>query len=172
MSEDPSRPPGDEGPPEPLSPEARPRRPLSPEARWIWRVEQALGWGVALVAAVAVSSQLDGALTTLARVLPAVALIASVLVVPELRWRNWRWDVHPEAIDIRHGTVTVRRTLIPMLRVQHVETTQDVLERALELATVRVYTAAGSHKIPLLPRRDADALRDRIADLARAADAP
>lgn len=149
-----------------------PRRPLSPEARWIWRAGQALGWGVALVAGVALASQLDGVLATLARVLPAVGLLACVLVVPELRWRNWRWDVDPKAIDIRHGTVTVRRTLIPMLRVQHVETTQDVLERALALATVRVYTAAGSHRIPLLTRRDADELRDRIADLARTADAP
>jgi uncharacterized protein len=153
-----------------VSPE--PTRSLSPQARWIWRAEQALGWGVVLAIAVMVSTQLDGVWAALARVLPAVGLIVCVIAVPELRWRNWRWDVAPEAIDIRHGTVVVLRTLIPMLRVQHVETSQDVLERALDLASVRVHTAAGSHKIPLLRRRDADELRDRIADLARTADGP
>ena len=153
-------------------PDAGPQRTLSPEARWIWRGEQALVWGGITVAAVAASAALDGALAAAVRVVPALLLLACVLVVPELRWRNWRWDVHPEAIDIRHGTVTVRRTLIPMLRVQHVDTSQDALERALGLATVRVHTAAGSHKIPLLTRRDADELRDRIAELARTADAP
>jgi uncharacterized protein len=151
---------------------AEPTRSLSPEARWIWRAEQAFVWGVAVVIGVMVATQLDGIWATLARVLPAVGLVVCVLAVPGLRWRNWRWDVAPEAIDIRHGTVVVLRTLIPMLRVQHVETSQDVLERALDLASVRVHTAAGSHKIPLLRRRDADELRDRIADLARTADGP
>ncbi len=155
-----------------MSETAGPSRQLSPEARWIWRAEQALTWGAALIAAFVVGSQVDSALATLAWILIAVGFVPWVIVVPELRWRNWRWDVHPEAIDIRHGTVTVRRTLIPMLRVQHVETTQDALERLLNVATVRVHTAAGRHKIPLLPRGDADLLRDRIAELARTADAP
>ena len=151
---------------------AEPARTLSPKARWIWRGEQLLGWGVAVALGMLIATQLDGVLATLARVLPAVGLVACVIAVPALRWRNWRWDVGPEAIDLRHGTFVVLRTLIPMLRVQHVETSQDPLERALDLATVRVHTAAGSHRIPLLARRDADELRDRIADLARTADEP
>jgi uncharacterized protein len=92
--------------------------------------------------------------------------------VPELRWRRWRWDVNPDVIDIRHGTLTIRRTLIPMLRVQHVETTRGVLEQTFELATVEIHTAAGSHTIPLLGLADAGEVRDRIADLARTADEP
>jgi membrane protein YdbS with pleckstrin-like domain len=151
---------------------AEPARTLSPKARWIWRGEQLLGWGIVVAVAMLVATQLDGVLATLARVLPVAGLIVCVIAVPMLRWRNWRWDVAPQAIDIRHGTFVVLRTLIPMLRVQHVETSQDAFERALDLATVRVHTAAGSHRIPLLARRDADALRDRIADLARTADGP
>jgi membrane protein YdbS with pleckstrin-like domain len=111
-------------------------------------------------------------LAVLARVLPVLGLIAGVTVVPELRWRRWRWDVRPEAIDIRHGTLTVRRTLVPMLRVQHVDTTRDVVEQSLDLATVVVHTAAGSHRIPLLTVADAAEVRDRIADLASTADEP
>ena len=153
-----------------MSPE--PARTLSPKARWVWRGEQLLGWGIAVAAALTLATQLDGVPATLARALPVAGLVVCVIAVPALRWRNWRWDVAPEAIDIRHGTFVVLRTLIPMLRVQHVETSQDALERALDLATVRVHTAAGSHRIPLLRRRDADELRDRIADLARTADEP
>jgi uncharacterized protein len=88
----------------------------------------------------------------------------------ELRWRHWRWEVRPEVIDIRHGTLVVRRTLIPMLRVQHVDTTRDVIEQSLDLASVQVHTAAGGHKIPLLTLYDAGEVRDRIAELARTAD--
>ena len=43
-----------------------------------------------------------------------------------------------------------------------------VLEQALDLSTVVVHTAAGSHTIPLLPRAEAEELRERIAGLARA----
>jgi membrane protein YdbS with pleckstrin-like domain len=147
-----------------------PSRRLSPRAPWVWGVEQVLGWGVAVAAGLVLGGQLDGVLAVLARALPVAGLVAFTAIVPALRWRNWRWEVRPEAIDIRHGTLTVRRTLVPMLRVQHVDTTRDVLERTLELATVQVHTAAGSHKIPLLPRRDADEVRERIAELARSAD--
>jgi len=151
---------------------AEPSRALAPAARWVWRAEQALGWGVAVAIAAVVSFQLDGVLALLARVLPAVALVACVVVVPRLRWRNWRWEVHPQAVDIRHGTLTLRRTLIPIVRVQHVETSRDLLERWLGLATVKIHTAAGSHSIPLLLAADAGEVRDRIADLAPAADEP
>ena len=147
-----------------------PGRRLASGARWVWRVQQLLFWGAVLIAGVFVSGQLDGALALLVRLLPVAGLAAGVLLVPELQWRRWRWDVRPDAIDIRHGTLTVRRTLVPMSRVQHVDTTRGILEQSFDLATVVVHTAAGSHEIPLLTLHDAGELRERIADLARTAD--
>ena len=144
-----------------------PTRTLSREARWVWRGEQLLGWGVALGVCLAVAAQLDGAPALALRIVPALCLLAFVVLVPSLRWRNWRWEVRPDAIDIRHGTFTIRRTLVPMLRVQHVDTTRGVVEQSLDLATVVVHTAAGSHRIPLLSVKDAAEVRDRIAGLAR-----
>jgi membrane protein YdbS with pleckstrin-like domain len=137
---------------------------------WVWRGEQLLGWGVAVVVGLVFAVPLDGALAVLARVLPVAGLVVCVVAVPELRWRHWRWEVRPDAIDIRRGVITLRRTLVPMLRVQHVDTTRDIVEQQLGLASVRVHTAAGSHTIPLLPLADADEVRERIAALARTAD--
>jgi membrane protein YdbS with pleckstrin-like domain len=147
-----------------------PSRRLAPAARWVWRGEQLLGWGVAVALGFAAAVPLSGALAVLARTLPVAGLLICVVAVPELRWRHWRWEVRPEAIDIRRGALTVRRTLVPMLRVQHVDTTRDIVEQQLGLASVRVHTAAGSHTIPLLPLADADEVRERIAALARTAD--
>jgi membrane protein YdbS with pleckstrin-like domain len=145
-----------------------PTRRLAGNARAEWRLEQALVWVIALVGGFLLAGPLDGVLALLVRVVPAVGLVLGLTVVPELRWRRWRWDVSAEAIDIRHGTLTIRRTLIPMSRVQHVDTTSDVIDQRFGLATVQIHTAAGSHKIPLLSTRDADELRDRIAELADA----
>ena len=75
-----------------------------------------------------------------------------------------------EGIDIQSGAFEVSRTLVPWVRVQHVDTRRGVLEQSFGLSTVVVHTAAGSHTIPLLPQAEAEALRERIAGLARADD--
>ena len=121
----------------------------------------------ALIAAGVLSEQVGGAAWML---LPVAVAIAGVGVVPELRWARWRYEVRDEEIDLRHGTVRITRTLVPMLRVQHVDTTQGPLDQALGLATVVVHTAAGTTTIPALTEGDAGRLRDRIATLARTAD--
>jgi uncharacterized protein len=141
-----------------------PQRRLARGARLAWRIEQGLLWGVASLVAWPLAGALDAAPL---RALPIAALLVATLLVPPLRYRRWRWDVHAHAIDIRHGTFTVRRTLVPLERVQHVETRRGILDQMLDLATVVVFTAAGRHTIPLLSVRDADELRDRIASLAR-----
>jgi membrane protein YdbS with pleckstrin-like domain len=147
-----------------------PARRLAPNARWVWRLQHGFVWLVALIAGVVVGNALGGPISAVLLLLPLVGLAASTTVVPALRWRRWRWDVRPDAIEIRHGTLTVRHTVVPMLRVQHVDTTSDIVEQGFGLATVIVHTAAGSHKIPLLTLDDAEEVRGQIAALAGNAD--
>ena len=149
-----------------------PTRTLASEARWLWRGEQLLGWGIAVVVGMIVAAQLDGFAGLALRLVPIIGLLICVPLVPSLRWRHWRWEVRPEAIDIRRGTFTIRRTVVPMLRVQHVDTTRGPVEQSLAHATGVVHTPPGSPSIPLLRVADAAELRDRIADLARTADEP
>jgi uncharacterized protein len=146
-----------------------PSRRLAPQARWAWALQQAMVWGALTVAGVIVALNVSQA-APWTWLVPALGLVVGVASVPALRWSRWRWDVRDEGIDIRHGTLTVRRTLIPWVRVQHVDTRRGVLEQALGLATVIVHTAAGGHTIPLLEAGEAALLRDRIAGLARVDD--
>jgi uncharacterized protein len=147
-----------------------PQRPLSPVARTIWRLQQLGLWGALTVGGLILANNLD-ALGPLPWIVPVVGLVAGTWLIPRLRWSRWRWDVRDEGIDIQHGTLTVRRTLVPWLRVQHVDTRRGLFEQSFGLSTVVVHTAAGSHTIPLLPEREAEALRERIAGLARTEDA-
>ena len=146
-------------------PHAPPARRLAPTARWAWGVQMVFAWIVFAAVATPVARAIDLPGTIL--YLGSLALLgASLAVVPPLRYSRWRWELRGDAIDIRHGTFTVRRTLVPLERVQHVETRRGILDQMLGLATVVVYTAAGHHTIPLLSVRDAGELRDRIATLA------
>ena len=144
-----------------------PSRRLASAARWLWRAQGLAATVAALIAAGVLSEQVGGAVWML---LPLVVAIVAIGVVPELRWARWRYEVRDEEIDLRHGTVRITRTLVPMLRVQHVDTTQGPLDQALGLATVVVHTAAGTTTIPALDEGHAARLRDRIAALARTAD--
>jgi len=141
-----------------------PAQRLALAARWAWRASWLGAAVVATVVAIAVS--LAGALVAAI----AVVLLACAVIVPELRYRRWRWEVREHEIDLQRGVLIMRRTLIPMERVQHVETERGVIGQALHLATVKVHTAAGGHEIPLLAEYDAGRLRARIAELARTSD--
>jgi membrane protein YdbS with pleckstrin-like domain len=143
-----------------------PQRPLSPVARRIWRLQQIGIWGALCVGGVILAGQLD-ALGPLPWIVPLVGLGLGTWLIPRLRWSRWRWDVRDEGIDIQHGTLAINRTLVPWIRVQHVDTQRGLFEQAFGLSTVVVHTAAGSHTIPLLPAPEADELRARIAGLAR-----
>jgi uncharacterized protein len=147
---------------------------LAPQARTLWRLEAAGSAIAAVIAGAIVSAALPGdtpsPLPTLAWLLPALGALAAVVVVPELRWRRWRYEVREAEIDIRRGAFTVTRTLVPMLRVQHVDTRAGVIAQALGLATVVFHTAAGATDIPALEESVAAGVRDRIAALARTAD--
>jgi uncharacterized protein len=147
-----------------------PRNRLAPAARRLWRLQGGMSVLVLLAAAVAVNAATDGTAATLAWLGALVAAVAVVGVAPELRWRRWRWEVREHEIDIRRGTVAVTRTLVPMLRVQHVDTRRDLLQQWLGLATVVFHTAAGANEIPALTVAEAGTVRDRIAELARTAD--
>ena len=159
-----------EGPP---APTPEPQQRLAPAARTAWRLS---GLGLAAPLALGVV-WLGGRLVEAIDVWAGLPWLAAALVVvllvgvaPELRWRRWRYEVRPHEIDIRRGAFTVTRTLVPMLRVQHVDTEQGLLQQTLGLATVAFHTAAGRNVIPQLTREEADRVRDRIAALARAPD--
>ena len=99
-----------------------------------------------------------------------LGVLVGGVMIPLMRFRNWRYEVRDYEIDLLRGALVVTRTLVPMTRVQHVDTRQTVLSQAFELRSVIVHTAAGSHEIPALRPGEAIRIRDRIALLAREPD--
>ncbi|SMO51541.1 PH domain-containing protein [Fodinibius sediminis] len=92
-----------------------------------------------------------------------------VLFVPEIRWRRWSYQIDEHEIDLQSGILIVTRTLVPVKRVQHVDTRQGPILRSYGLADVTISTAATTHRIPALEEETADAVRDRISKFARLA---
>jgi uncharacterized protein len=87
-----------------------------------------------------------------------------------LRWRRWRYEIRPDEVDLQRGIFWISRTLVPLARIQHVDTRQGPLQRRFGLSTVVFYTAAGPNQIPELSTLVAERVRDRIAELTREQD--
>jgi membrane protein YdbS with pleckstrin-like domain len=156
-------------------PTSEPSQQLPSAARTLFAV-QALGWAIPLLL-VAFGGGMAlveaGVATWLVRLVQALAVVVvvfGILVEPGRRWRGWRYELRDEEIDLRRGVVVVTRTLIPTIRVQHVETQRTWLSDQLGLRSVVIHTAGGAHRIPALRPDDAAAIRDRIAQLAQRPD--
>ncbi|WP_071396440.1 PH domain-containing protein [Bacillus tuaregi] len=99
-----------------------------------------------------------------------ISIYFFVMLFPSLRWKRWRYEVREQEIELQHGLFVIKRTLVPMVRVQHVDTAQGPLLRKYNLATVTVSTAATTHEIPALELSEAEEMRVYISRLARVAD--
>ncbi|WP_017471651.1 PH domain-containing protein [Amphibacillus jilinensis] len=99
--------------------------------------------------------------------LTVVIILLSIILIPPLRWRRWRYQLYDQEIYIQHGMIIVKRTLVPMVRVQHVDTKQGPILKKFNLANLEVTTAATTHEIPALSETEAEQLRDQISILAR-----
>lgn len=102
-----------------------------------------------------------------------VGLLITLLftfLIPFIRWKRWRYEVRDQEIELQHGVFFMKKTLVPMIRVQHVDTVQGPILRKYDLATITIATAATVHQIPAIDLNEAEELRRAISQLARVAE--
>jgi len=91
------------------------------------------------------------------------------LVLAVLRYRRWRFELQADALYLERGVFTQVRTVVPFVRVQHVDTQRSPVERLLGLSSVVVYTAGSRSAdvtVPGLTPDRADELQARLRELA------
>jgi len=99
-----------------------------------------------------------------------ISWILSIVWLPYKIWENWRYAVNDLEIELKHGVFFKTQTLIPLSRVQHVDTRQGPLLRHYSLSKVTISTAATTHEIPGLDIVLADRVRRQISTFARLAE--
>ncbi len=81
-----------------------------------------------------------GALITLLAVVVGLGAIAGWQVA---YYRRFEYETTPDTFDIRSGVISRRNREIPYHRVQNVDISRNVLQRALQIAELRIETAGG-----------------------------
>ena len=141
---------------------------LNPRVRLVWSVGAVTTAAVVGVGAAAVDRFVVGVGVWVAMAVAAAALALGV-VFAFLRYRVWRFEVRDDDLYLERGVLTRVNTVVPFVRVQHVDTQRGPVERTVGLASVVVYTAGSRGAdvtIPGLTPDRADALQEQLRRLA------
>lgn len=137
--------------------------------RLLWGVELT---AVLLFAGIAVFLVPEGLYQQFSADLPLIVLslllLSGVLYIL-LAYRAWGFEVRDDHLYIQHGVFTKVKSMVPFVRIQHVDTQRNFLERILGLSRVVVYTAGsrGSDvKVKGLLPDDASVMQEKLRDVA------
>jgi membrane protein YdbS with pleckstrin-like domain len=134
-----------------------------------------LVWGLGVLVGAAVVGAIATGITIFATDLPiytgaglGLVLLVLGLVHTVFRYRIWRYEVQEDALYLERGVLTRVRTVVPFVRIQHVDTQRNPIERVAGLGSVVVYTAGtrgADVSIPGLDPDQATELQQRLRRL-------
>jgi membrane protein YdbS with pleckstrin-like domain len=143
------------------------RRDLHPSVRFQWGLRAAIGVAVATAVLTGLLSATPAPVELGVVVLLGLALLGTGWVL--LQYRRWVYQVREDSLYLERGVVIHRRTHVPYVRIQHVDTSRGPVERWLGLSTLVVYTAGSRGadvSIPGLEPAEASDLQQRVKQLA------
>ena len=148
-------------------------QPVEPSYRYALRARAVLFWGPLLVATLVADWMLLSE-TALAGLLPAlVALIGlgAIIVAPERIYRRLGYAIDGRLLRTVRGWMFHVDTIVPFVRVQHIDVTRGPFDKMFGTATLVVHTAGTHNSIVVLPglspQRAAE-IRDAIRSEIRA----
>lgn len=154
-----------------------PAHRVDPRAIWLWvitgLVDVLVAGGIVLAAVLLVPDDAPSALRTIVHVAPWLLLPLALVVVgvePVWRYRVHRWEVTPSAVYTQEGWLTRTWRIVPIARIQTVDTTKGPLQQLLGLASITIRTAssAGATEVRQLNAATADAVAHDLALRANA----
>ena len=146
--------------------------PVEPGYKNVLRARLAFLWlGLAAVATVA-GLALDE-VTRLALLLPVAALLAgllSIAIAPARIYRRLRYGLSERLLQVVRGWLFHTDTVVPLVRVQHLDVVRGPFDKMFGTATLVLHTA-GTHNstvtVPGLAPDRAAAMRDIIREHVR-----
>lgn len=145
-------------------------RPLDPAIKTVWTIKLAATWGLLVLGALTydIIKLFDADRFVPLGVVTGGMLLLGILLtlaLPRLRYRFWQFDLRPEELYLERGIWNRVRTIVPLRRIQHLDVSQDVLERNFDLGKLIVHTAGTRSSdvvLPGLQYEEAERLRDTL----------
>ncbi len=137
---------------------------VDPKAKNVMRVSSAIGSGLLIIACIiaAVILVVSDTVAKIILIIPAliaVLAIIDIIVVPEIRYRRYKYYLDDEMLVVEEGLWFITRSIAPIERIHQIEVKRGPVDRMFNMGNVIVTTAGGVVKIAFLE----DAVADEIA---------
>lgn len=143
---------------------------LHPAVKTVWRIQ--LGLFLAFVVMAAIGYEIlqffaDDRFFPFG-VLSGALMLSSIglgIGLPAFRYRYWQYDLRDEELYLERGIFNRVRTIVPLRRVQHLDVSQNLIEREYNLGKLIVHTAGTRSSDVILPGlliEEAEQLRDTV----------
>ncbi|AWI05297.1 PH domain-containing protein [Clostridium drakei] len=86
----------------------------------------------------------------------------SALIFPKIEYKNWSYYMEKDKIILRYGVFVIKTVVIPIKRIQYVDTSTGPILSHFQLTNLAIYTAGGRYEIPALIDDIAKELQDAI----------
>ena len=146
-------------------------RPLQPAVKKVWRIKLGLFWlgltaGAVTYDVFSLFRDADGTIPAGAvSIFVVIVGIIVILIHPRLRYKYWRFNLGTDELYLERGILNRMRTIVPLRRIQHIDVSQDVLEREFDIGKLIVHTAGSRSSEVILPGLrygEAEELRDKL----------
>lgn len=95
-----------------------------------------------------------------------IIMIYELTIRPILLQKTWRYDIDENYIQLKYGFINKHSLIIPMSRVEYVNTNQGPILRYYNLSVLTIGTITSANQIPAIPVAEAEEIRDLIIYLA------
>jgi len=149
-----------------------PLLPVEPGYRHVLRAQLALTWLPLAIGAIVADQLLlgDTAFHGAPSILVPLLAAAVVAIVPHRRYRRLRYRLTDRMLHSLHGWMFHTDTMVPFVRVQHIDVVRGPLDKLFGTASLVVHTAGTHNSIVtvagLAPGRAAE-IRDVIREHVR-----
>lgn len=88
--------------------------------------------------------------------------LLDMLVVPYFRYNRYRYSINEECIDIKEGYLFTKRNIVPIERVQKLQTAKGPIDQIFHIEKLIVTTAGGDVTINYLEEERAENIADNL----------
>jgi len=88
--------------------------------------------------------------------------IYGLIIQPYYMYRNFRYEINDDEINIKSGIFMIKETTIPMGRIQNVDLYEGFIMRKYNLANITLSTAGGNEMIQYLNKDKANKIKYAI----------
>lgn len=135
-----------------------------------WRLSRAIALIVLIVIAGVIIAGMSLAEVDVRTLLIACAFAAVVLVCqiaalcifPLIEYKQWKYQISDDKVEIIHGIFFIKRDIIPTIRMQNITIKQGPIYRRFGLFTVEIALASGTFEIVGLDGETAQEIADKL----------